>query len=1059
MSIPLSSNFLLAAGLPLDDRTVVADITERDAIDNVKRYEGLTVYLESDASTYQLQGGITNSDWVLLASSFVDPNTNNVVAVKVATTTILPNSPLYDNGSGGVGATLQPATEGAIGNIDGIPILLLDRILVKNQSNPIENGIYFVDEVGDVSTQYRLVRADDSDETSELNEQIVSPSKGTANKGRLFSQQTVNPTVGSNNIVYAQVSGVFVTQAGTGTQILGQVPWWNTAIRQLSRGTSSFVWDITNSRLGIGTSTPVEKLHVAGGTARIENGGGSLAGFAIRNNSASFDNAVTVGGLGNMNVYGNFNIDTNAQSDVTKPTWNMRIRTDLDRIEFMRVPAGGSVLTEVGQLALSSPGLLGVGLGTGIVATAYVHAAPSTTANASVRIPAGVAPTSPLQGDIWQTSNHLFWRSNDGNTYQLDNSSSGFVTQQSSGTQVINQIPVYTATGAEITKGTSNLIFDPSTNQLRVGGVGAQTGYNVIANTGLMGDYARIQTNCSIGTFADPVSGTTVTISGGGVGKAINSAFVATTGTVSAHSFGVTSNQSSLPGSNLVTAVSITLGNNSDGASEVSDLWRGVLCNISSKSNSASPLTNAINYEAVFGNTNSRTMTVTNLYGFKSSGINSAPAGGAITASGNAYGFYADQVDSTFFTGASYWGFYQKQNTTKNIFNEFESNTGIGLPALTKATAKLHLGAGTATANTAPLKFTSGTNLTTPEDGAFEYNGSHLFITIGSTRFQLDQQISVGTATSGQVTFWTGSTTIGGDGAYLWDNTNKRLGIGTTPAAFLHVQGTTEQARFGYDSTHFASITVNSAGKLTIAQGIEEFTMQAGVGGTFNQGFTFLSDLKVNGTLTVGSATSSLWPNSGNSANSGFQIGGSSAMYKWFAIGTNSLSVSGGASAASFVIANSTWTVTTSGVCPIVATAAFIAPTLVETSGTIVDSSNVYINAAPTGGTSNKYAFWVDSGTSRFDGDVKLNDAGNGLYIKEGTNATMGVATLVAGTVTVNTTKVTANSRIFLTVNGGTLTNVGAQYVSARTAGTSFTITSLNVLDTSQTAWMIVEPA
>lgn len=92
-------------------------------------------------------------------------------------------------------------------------------------------------------------------------------------------------------------------------------------------------------------------------------------------------------------------------------------------------------------------------------------------------------------------------------------------------------------------------------------------------------------------------------------------------------------------------------------------------------------------------------------------------------------------------------------------------------------------------------------------------------------------------------------------------------------------------------------------------------------------------------------------------------------------------------------------------------------------------------------------------------GDIKLGTVGNGFYVKEGTNATMGVVTLSGGTATVNTTKVTANSRIFLTVQGGTLTNVGAVYISARTAGTSFTITSLNILDSSDIAWLIIEPS
>lgn len=56
------------------------------------------------------------------------------------------------------------------------------------------------------------------------------------------------------------------------------------------------------------------------------------------------------------------------------------------------------------------------------------------------------------------------------------------------------------------------------------------------------------------------------------------------------------------------------------------------------------------------------------------------------------------------------------------------------------ARARVHIAAGTATAGTAPLKFTSGTNLTTPENGAVEYNGTHLYITIGGVRYQLDQQ-------------------------------------------------------------------------------------------------------------------------------------------------------------------------------------------------------------------------------------------------------------------------------------------------------------------------------
>jgi hypothetical protein len=63
-------------------------------------------------------------------------------------------------------------------------------------------------------------------------------------------------------------------------------------------------------------------------------------------------------------------------------------------------------------------------------------------------------------------------------------------------------------------------------------------------------------------------------------------------------------------------------------------------------------------------------------------------------------------------------------------------NTPSGTPYPTP-TALLQLAAGTAGANTAPLKFSSGTSLTTPEDGAVEYDGTNYYVTSGTTRYTL----------------------------------------------------------------------------------------------------------------------------------------------------------------------------------------------------------------------------------------------------------------------------------------------------------------------------------
>jgi len=49
-------------------------------------------------------------------------------------------------------------------------------------------------------------------------------------------------------------------------------------------------------------------------------------------------------------------------------------------------------------------------------------------------------------------------------------------------------------------------------------------------------------------------------------------------------------------------------------------------------------------------------------------------------------------------------------------------------------TARLHLPAVTATAGTASLKIDAGTVLGTPETGAFEFDGTHLYFTVGGVR-------------------------------------------------------------------------------------------------------------------------------------------------------------------------------------------------------------------------------------------------------------------------------------------------------------------------------------
>lgn len=94
---------------------------------------------------------------------------------------------------------------------------------------------------------------------------------------------------------------------------------------------------------------------------------------------------------------------------------------------------------------------------------------------------------------------------------------------------------------------------------------------------------------------------------------------------------------------------------------------------------------------------------------------------------------------------------------------------------------------------------------------------------------------------------------------------------------------------------------------------------------------------------------------------------------------------------------------------------------------------------------------------SLISGQFKINTAGKGLSVKEGSNAKSGTFTVNGTTaVVISNTSITSSSRIFLTaqVSGGT---PGALYVSAISAGTSFSIKSTSGSDTSTGAYFIVE--
>lgn len=70
-----------------------------------------------------------------------------------------------------------------------------------------------------------------------------------------------------------------------------------------------------------------------------------------------------------------------------------------------------------------------------------------------------------------------------------------------------------------------------------------------------------------------------------------------------------------------------------------------------------------------------------------------------------------------------------------------------------------------------------------------------------------------GTGAAGQVAFWTGASAQSGDNAIFWDNTNKRLGLGTTtPGVRLDIHGTGVIQQLNGTTTNNAYLDFQNAG-------------------------------------------------------------------------------------------------------------------------------------------------------------------------------------------------------------------------------------------------------
>lgn len=114
----------------------------------------------------------------------------------------------YNNGVAGVGATLTGNSNGQLSTvnftdkIDGVTTALGQIILVRAQSNQIQNGLYLVTQLGDALNPFILTRTVDADTQAELYPVQINVFSGVSYPNYSFLQKTVNPIIGTDPIVF-----------------------------------------------------------------------------------------------------------------------------------------------------------------------------------------------------------------------------------------------------------------------------------------------------------------------------------------------------------------------------------------------------------------------------------------------------------------------------------------------------------------------------------------------------------------------------------------------------------------------------------------------------------------------------------------------------------------------------------------------------------------------------------------------------------------------------------------------------------------------------------------
>ena len=274
-------------------------------------------------------------------------------AVVAASTTNLATN--YNNGTDGFGATLTADTNRAVSTLDGVSVALGNRILIKDQTDAKQNGIYTITTVGSGSVPYVLTRATDADNNpaGELaTGDFCFVTGGTVNGSKGFLVSTTGTiTIGTTNVTYSQFNASEAIIAGTGisksgatlsidTAVTANLSTAQTLTNKTISGASNTLTNIANASLVNDSITLGSVTAVLGSTITVIDGLTSVSATTFNGNLS-----------GNAGTVTNGVVTTGSYSNPTWLTLNSA-KVGLGNVENTAIStwAGSTSLTTVGTI-------------------------------------------------------------------------------------------------------------------------------------------------------------------------------------------------------------------------------------------------------------------------------------------------------------------------------------------------------------------------------------------------------------------------------------------------------------------------------------------------------------------------------------------------------------------------------------------------------------------------------------------------------------------------------------------------------------------------------------